>query len=298
MITQGLKKTKYSDYAEWNDIFEGRINADLVISGSSRAWVQISPKIVEDQTNCSAYNLGMNGHNLYLQHNRYRNYIEYNREPKFLIQTLGNTTLSKRKDLYNYQQFLPYLGKETITEAVYTYEGLNKWDKFLPFHRYIGEYRIIKVGLFEFLGIKKFSNGKYKGYKGNDAKWNGEEFEKLKKSNKRLRVKIDRRSVRIFEAFLKYCKDKNIKLFLVYPPHYIGGQAITENHQEIMGLYKNLASEYDTPFLDYSNHKLSADKKNFYNVGHLTRSGAELFTEILIEDLLRLGLSPCEVRSE
>ena len=154
-----------------------------------------------------------------MQYYRYLAYEKYNRKPKYIIQTLRESSLSKGENLVNYEQFLPYLDEDILTDAAYTYKGLSKWDKSIPFYRYIGEYNLIRVGLLEYFNIKNFSNGKYKGYKGFDRPWNGEMLERIKKNDRKSTIKFDEDSVKLFESFLKYTKESDIKLFLVIPPH-------------------------------------------------------------------------------
>ena len=47
VISKELKKSNsytFGEYSIWNDIYDGKINADIVIYGSSRAWVHFDPE--------------------------------------------------------------------------------------------------------------------------------------------------------------------------------------------------------------------------------------------------------------
>ena len=49
LISNGLKKSDYYAQGEtfiWNEIYNGNIDEDIFIYGSSRAWVHIDPKIL------------------------------------------------------------------------------------------------------------------------------------------------------------------------------------------------------------------------------------------------------------
>lgn len=285
IVTQGLKKTRHEYFAEWNDLFEGRAKSDVIVNGSSRAWVHISPKIIESQTGCTGYNLGMDGQTFFMQYQRYITYEKYNGKPKYIIQTLRESSLSKGENLVNYQQFLPYLNEKTLANAALTFKGLSKWDKRVPFHRYIGEYDLVRIGLFEYFNIQNFSNEKYRGYRSFDRPWDGRALEQMKKAGIKQAIKLDGNSVKLFEKFLKHTKESDIELFLVIPPQYIEGQDFVANRREINELYKNLAAKYKIPLLDYTNDQLSHSTEFFYNAMHLNKKGAELFTKKLIKDL-------------
>lgn len=281
IVTQGLRKTQFEKFAQWTDLFQGKINADIIISGSSRAWLHYSPKVFEEDTKCSAYNLGMNGSTFYLQYYRYLTYLKYNKKPKIIIQNLDDFSLQKYKDIANQEQFLPYVNEETIINPVLTYKTLNKWELQIPFYRYIGEYNVIRVGLLEFFNIKHFSNDNYyKGFEGQITTWNDEEIKGLKSLNK-MKVEVDKESIELFETFIKETKQARIKLVLVYSPFYIDGQSIYSNHNEMLSLYRRLAEENDILFLDYSKHPISYRKELFHNAMHLNDIGAELFSKDL-----------------
>ena len=81
----GLKKTKYSEYCVWNDI-NSSVNADLLIQGSSRAWCQVSPKILDSIMKINSYNLGMSGYNFDMEYCRFKVYLEHNVVPKYIVQ--------------------------------------------------------------------------------------------------------------------------------------------------------------------------------------------------------------------
>ena len=83
-ISTNLKKAKkgaYGEYSTWNDVFEGKINSDIVIYGSSRAWKHISPKIINDRLHISTYNLGIDGHTFWLENFRHRMLLKNNTKP-------------------------------------------------------------------------------------------------------------------------------------------------------------------------------------------------------------------------
>ena len=47
VVDSGLKRSRSLLFSEWNDIYDGKINADMLILGSSKAWVQFSPLILD-----------------------------------------------------------------------------------------------------------------------------------------------------------------------------------------------------------------------------------------------------------
>ena len=63
---------------EWNQIKEGKIKAELAVFGSSRAFIQINPKILEEETKLNSYNFGLNGSKFKMQFYRFNIYLKHN----------------------------------------------------------------------------------------------------------------------------------------------------------------------------------------------------------------------------
>ncbi len=285
-ISTNLKKSNSfaeKEYPTWNAIIDGKINSDIVIYGSSRAWVHINPTMISDSLNVSTYNLGIDGHNFWLQYLRHSMLLENNNKPKIVIFSLDVFTLQKVKDLYNSDQFLPYmLWNNKIKEATISYNCFKAIDYEIPLIRYLGRQKAINIAF----SINKTNNKveRIKGYQGRDEEWNAD-FDKAKKNMKNYERELDSASILLFERFLNECKSQNIKILFVYSPEYIEGQKFVKNRSEIISLYEKYSKKYNIPFYNYSKDPLSYQKKYFYNASHLNKTGAELFTKKLIDSL-------------
>ena len=287
-ISTNLKKSnKYAvkEYSTWNDIIDGKVNSDIVIYGSSRAWRHINPTMITNQLHVSAYNLGIDGHNFNLQYLRHKMLLKNNSKPKLIIFSLDYFTLQKRKDLYNLEQFLPYmLFNKQIETATDSYKGFNYFDYHIPLIRYYGKYEAFGTAIKCFSG--RLSNPVYriKGYLAKEESWN-HDFDRAKLKMKKYKITLDSNTIALFEQFLKECKRDNIKLIFVYTPEYIEGQKFVANRTSIFKTFSKYSKKYEIPFYDYSKDSLCYDKKYFYNSNHLNKTGAEIFTNKLIDTL-------------
>ena len=266
----------------WNDIYKGEINANIAIYGSSRAWVHINPTILEDSLKTKAYNFGMDGQNFWLQYLRNKEYLKYNKPPKVIILSVDVFSLAKSKNLYQKNQFLPYmLWNNNIKRFTSSYNGFSFEDYYLPLIRYYGSLRGSSSV------IKSFSNEnlyRNKGYRGMKKKWNND-FKKAKLNKKHISINIDLNTISLFNQFLLECKTNKITVILTYTPEYIDGQNYVKNRKEIIKIYNNLSNKYNLLFLDYSDDNLCVQKKYFYNTLHLNKKGSEIFTSKLAHDL-------------
>ncbi len=274
------------EYATWNNLFEGAVHDDIVIYGSSRAWVNFDPCLIENRLNVSAFNLGIDGHGFELQYLRHKVLLEYNSIPKYIILSLDVFTLEGGNELYNAEQFLPYMFfNHLIRERTKTYQGYSFWDYHLPLLRFF-KYRRAKLIIIKNILLSSRDNGlaRQKGYLGMEKQWN-DDLQKAKAKIQYYKIKLDKTLVDLFENFLIECEQKNIAVIFVYSPEYIDGQRFVKNREEILSLYRHFSGKYSIPLLDYSNDSMCKKKDYFYNAIHLNKRGATLFTKLLIEDL-------------
>lgn len=288
IITKGLKETKHTNYHDWNTIYNGNVNADIIINGSSKAWVQVSTKIIDSMLNTSSYNFGIDGHNFFMQYAKYNTFLNHNKKPKKVIQIVSYQTLAKIDELFGYEQFLPYLNDSIICNATKGYNGLNWSDYHLPLKRYYKNSSVARIGLNQFFSTKTYADRKYKGYYGFEKKWDSSLYNFIQKYPKGNDVSLHKPSIKLFEDYIQQCKAQKIDLIFVIPPTYFISHRYVTNIDTIFSLYKSLSEKYNIPLLDYNNDSLSHHKKYFYNSQHLNKTGSELFTKKLCNDLKKL----------
>lgn len=288
VVTEGLRKCNYAEFNDWNKILNGSINSDFVISGSSKAQVQFLPQIFDSVLKTNSYNLAVNGHDFNMQKTKFDVYTQKNNYPKVLVQVASNKTMEKREDLFEMNQFLPYLDNNYICSATKEYEGLESHHYVVPLTRYIGKYYLQYVGFVSYfnLPINYLKDVKFKGSIAHDKSWDGS-FEKFVKTNPEgVKYRIDKSSDIKFKSFLQDLDKNNVMVFLVYPPVYFESKQYVINRDEIINYYKKKASEYSNVFyLDYSSVELTNNKTNFYNSQHLNKKGAKEFSTILAIDI-------------
>lgn len=284
-IHEGLRKSQYLDYTEWNAIYDGSINADWVIMGSSRAWKQVDPRIVDSTFQLNSYNLGIDGYHVPMQLTKFQIYQEHNSDPQKMIYIVDHFSLDKRTDLFNKDQFLPYLNDPVLASRLSEYEGFN-WEHFhLPYYQYSGSKEICLAGFMEFFGIKKFAADKFKGYQPQYKVWEVDFDQEREENPNGKSAKVLPHVVNEFDLFIRGLAEQNIEVVLVYSPDQIDFQSYITNRDSVISIYRNLALKHNIPFIDFSNHPMCNDKTYFYNPTHLNTVGAELFTRTLCDSI-------------
>lgn len=287
MISHEFKKSNgfSGEFEVWNDIYDGKLDCDIAIYGSSRAWVQFDPAILSDSLHKKVYNFGIDGHNFWLQYLRHKEYLNHDKKPETIILSVDINTLQKRKDLYNLEQFLPYmLWNLNIMNYTSSYIGFNKIDYFIPLTRYFGKKTALN-SILDNLGENKTKRFRTNGYQGRDESWNFD-FERAKTLRKEYYIELDIPTIQKFEEFLIECKQLSCNIILVYSPEYFEGQQYAINRQNVINIFRYNAEKYNLSFMDFSENEITSQRDFFYNSTHLNKNGAEVFTSLLAHDLL------------
>ncbi|RED48375.1 hypothetical protein [Seonamhaeicola aphaedonensis] len=284
IVSNRIKKSNSYANGEiqiWKDILSGNVNDNLLIYGSSRAMVHFNSKLIQEHLKTSTYNMGIDGHNFWLQYLRHKKILKHNKIPKYIILSVGDFTLAKREDLYNSEQFLPFLCDFDIYKYTSDYKGYSKLDYVIPMLRYRGKLEVI----YDFI-IKEKKDVPYriKGFRGMKRSWNND-LENARKDMESIHIQLHPESIALMKQFLRECQDLGIKTIMVYPPEFIKGQQFVSNREEIINIYNDIAKSFEIQFIDYSNDTMSYNKDLFYNSMHLNEKGANAFTLNLIEKI-------------
>lgn len=288
LVDSGLRQSHHPYYQEWNDLFHSRINAEILISGSSRAVNDISPLILDTMLHTNSYNIGMDGTHHPVQFDRLQLYMQHNEAPKLLIQVVGITSFVDARGLDNPLQFLPYLNDTGVIRLTSAHpDHFTFAERYLPMVKYSNQAPLIIEGIKSYFG-HGIAPLRHKGYYGKNAKWDGSFERYIKRIKQPVNIHITWYAVNTLRAQLQYCRERHIQTVLVFPPIYHEFIDHTKNYASIMRVFHKCAEEYSVPFLDYSGLPISYDKSNFYNSQHLNKKGAEIFTATLARDIHNL----------
>ena len=156
-ISFGLKRIRTSKFGALNNVISGRVNAEIVVNGSSRALTHYDPRIIADITGKSAYTLGMNGIQIDVELAMLKTYLKHNSKPRLIIQNLESFSFetTKRGEIYDAATYVPYLGEDELYKPLLAIDpAVWKW-KYIPLYGYaVEDMRFTWVwGLLGCLGI-------------------------------------------------------------------------------------------------------------------------------------------------
>ncbi len=247
---------------------------DLLIFGSSRANHHYVPEVFEDSLNLSYLNVGRDG-NFLLYHKALLTCILKRYTPKMIILDFNPGEMITKSDTYErLNTLLPYYSKyPEIDETIKLrgrFEGIKLWSKIYPYNSFL--LNIISGNL----NLQKKSRLDNKGYIPLSKTWN----EPLKEIKRQI-GDIDTNILNAYKSFIKNCKEKKVKLFIVVSPVFYSYGADSS-----IALAAKIANESNIPFIDYSKNDLFLNNKEYFqDVFHLNNEGAIMFSNLLVDSL-------------
>jgi hypothetical protein len=288
-IDFGLRRIGTGEFGVWNRIVKGNINADIVISGSSRALTHYDSRVIEQRTGRTTFNIGLNGSQTDMQLARLKTYLAHNRKPLLLIHNLDLFSFeTTHGGVYDPGQFQPYLNEPAIYDALAQIDPDIWKAKYLPLYGYA----VVDLRLTWTLGLRAAfgftpREDRYDGFAPRDAHWS-EDFDRFKATHPGgVRFESEPEGIRAMRKLLDLCRQNGIRLLLVYSPEFIEMQRITTNREEIFARFAQLATESGAMVWDYSHSSISLHRENFYNSQHLNARGAFAFSDDLGRRLAR-----------
>ena len=281
LITRSFQRLQSSPFANWNDLYRHELGSDVLIMGSSRAYVQFNPRILDSLLNVNSYNLGCDGRAVDTQILKYKVYRHrQHTKPRLILYELYPGSMDTSNQ-YDRIQFLPYLHDPYLWQLTHRMEHFSVADGFVPCWRYLNFKKEVKEILNGSSPYTLPENALYKGFLDFDLPWNGAAFHHIDT----IKYQHNTKTIKEFDKFLDDCEKEDISVVFVLAPYYIGATRKIHDLEGMHKMFDTLAKKHDIPVLDYTDNYLSQDTTYFYNATHLNRTGATLFTTQLAHDV-------------
>ena len=287
-INFGLRHITTGQYGVSNRMIRGEINAQIVINGSSRALSGFDPRIIQATTGLTGYNIGRNGSQTDMQVAVLKAYLEHNRKPEIVIQTLDSFSFVTTREVYDPAQYVPYLNDSALWNQLRQINPSIWKSRYLPLYGYVVDDMKMSwvLGLRQLIGLPQREDY-ILGFNPRRLEWT-DEFESFKAANPNgVDWPVEAEGRQSLEELARTCRANGIKLIFVYAPEYSEMQRLTRNRKEIFADFKQISDEYGTPLWDYSDWRYAGATEYFQNSQHLNESGAEVFSADLAKRLQR-----------
>lgn len=253
-----------------NNLLNHKIDAPIMIFGSSVAIMQFDPAIIEQHTGLKCYNMGIHGTHFTQYSGLINEYLQYTKKAKLIvlvcdIRSFAIDTFLMRPDLY-----LAHINNPNVYNALYEVES---YKVFLA--RYLPGYKLTLYNKNYYNPIifnAPISQIK-DGYRPTKEIW-------TKKASTEVynRLYVHEPYFDNFLATIARIQAKGIKVMMILPPIQNEGYALLKNVAVIKEHYLRAAKTYNIPYEDYSQDSICAHKEMFVNYSHLNVQGATLFS--------------------
>ena len=251
-------------------LIQGKINADILVLGSSRAAHNILAEDIEKHTHSKTFNLGFRKTNVEFHLNLLRLYLSKNKKPKQLIYLADVPFMFDEKALvFRTDVFLPFVYYPEYKNLLIDKGELSKMAYFLNLARFSFHTatKLPAVSIENFTTLQGSNPLPLENYKGV-----GDHFVANKKAV------ISYRLIREFKELQKLCLAHQIEFYLVVPPN---NQPLDKEFIKYIQSDLFSTSKYYLYQLNYS----TIDNCYFYDESHLNKNGATVFTGELSEFL-------------
>lgn len=244
---------------------------DILIFGSSRAYHQYVPGVFENDLKLSCYNTGSPGQFLLYSYAILKANLKRH-TPKIIILDVTDGELRIERESYDRLSFLlPYYKThEEMRSIIDLKSPMEKYKLLSSIYAFNSSFLMIAGGNSDYFK-RKFTDTN--GYKPLNGIWNAP----IDKGNSESYI-LDTIKINVFNSFIRDCKEKNIKLFVVCSPIFL---KYTQRENSIIKLEK-ITKGQNLIFFDFSNDTTFINHPNLFDdAAHLNGKGSELFSSIL-----------------
>lgn len=282
----GLKHSSLFEWSAWNDIFQGRVDDDVVIFGSSRGYGSYNPEIIETVAGCSCMNLSMTGYTMTQIVQRYKAYIENNAKPKLIVLNVDyHVTFDICDYPYDLSQYLPYYDSKFFDDY-FSSIGIGWPKRNLPFLKYSDYVDVFWTGIRE--NFRPSKTDHYKGYMNKPYPFDGKEFNLMLDNGDSIDVPCSHEAFELCDWMIEDCQSRGIDVAICRVPYYEKATALFNHSEKVDDYLQNTTRKYNIPFFDYSHVEIESDTAYFSNATHLNARGAEVVSKLLGNDIAKL----------
>ena len=269
----------------WNELFTGKVQADMIFLGSSKADNAYYPPVIDSMLNLKSYNLGLKGKLYDMDILRYHILKKYNNKtPKYIIWDVFHHTFNFSSKFYD-AQFTPYLYDSDVWESIHNqYHDFTFFDRYVPLIKYYNYHYYFDYA-FDFIYS---DTNVIQGFVGDGSHWDPTNLDSLDYGA--VVCCFIPESIKKFRNTITEMQKDGAKVILVYSPYYYGGLNKISLLDSLTTTFKTIADETNCIYLDFLNDEMCKDTTYFLDACHLNRHGAKVFSQKLAHTLDSLNI--------
>lgn len=291
VLNEGLHKQKKDDFGTINYLVEPDTNHELIFIGASASKNDINPQKVDSVLNVNSYNFGfywskMNQACMILERYLNSNHPKPERVVLFITPSYFNSMGIFPSPTY----FYPYFDDEVFVKFAAEYDSTFMMTKKVPFYaasKYTDYVR--HMGLIGYIKKSQFDP-----LKGHDPQKVVASSKKRKmgegKQGENIIKAETQDNLRYLEYFCKMTDENDIELYIVVPPYFHEDKEYPNVLAKFSEMIKPIHTKYsNATLMDYSESYFQDKREYFKDNLHLNSNGANAFSIMLSNDILKLN---------
>lgn len=267
-----------------NLIMAHKVDADLMIFGSSVSEVGITSNLLAEALNVEVYNASIDGTSAVKSGYLVDEYIGYTNRCKVALFGLSAFALSSNDQVTQPSRFLAHYNRNEHVRNTMRTEAKELYaDMRIPFYSYAvatsDYYKNVAFGLKNVMRGVELAPDNENGSILHDAEYVNTD------DGRDARLEPQWNIAEKYQNLFKTVKAGNVLPVAVIMPLHRNGQKAYRDYSEYVNMVRRMCSESDVSVLDFSNHELCDQSEYFYNNGHLNIQGAEIITKIIADSL-------------
>ena len=266
-------------------LLDGKINADIIVLGSSRALNNYNPAVIDSVTGKSCYNLGVSGSNILFHETMLDLVLSRKQLPELVIYNVDDYGALCKMDgiVYRKDVLYPFVDAPLVGDAVSRELNKNKWVS-----RLSGSYRhnVNFINALKYLTEGReaadYSTTNFDANGSNLLLMRAEDRVPQYGSQRALKQMppLEPGHVDALKRIISKCRDKNVDLLLSLPPLYMPS---TPGFEDAL---RSMAGD-DVRIVSFAGSLTNA--QDFFNTDHLNKQGADKFSLTIAKDMVTVS---------
>lgn len=287
-IKQGVKYSEKGQTGKVNQVFRHKLNHEVVMFGASNGEVGFSAALFSKLSGKTAFNMCIDGTDISQYGDLVKELCDYS-DTKQLIFALPPNGMFDAKLPTEVNRYLVWFNNSYIkeNEIYHNYEGFYKLS-YIPFYGFTVYNNIFYRTSFDGWARKLSNYNKNScyetlGWNPMNVEWGEKNSSLVMKDS--LTLLINPNTLKIMDEIITLVKSKNKTATFVIMPAESSAFKMFKNYTAYKKSIIDLTQKHQIQLLDFNEDSSIMQSKYYYNFTHLNKTGAELFTQKLSEQL-------------
>ncbi len=287
LLVRGIKKISNGGFGVHRDAFTGHVNAEFLVSGSSRALANYDTPRLSELTNSEWFNIGLDGEEPDVQFAYLSGYMSKNKKPKMVVYNIDPWGLGPIVRDYDNIRYVPFLDNDALYGELKAVDPSLWRYRYIPMYKFFGRPKLILKGIMGNVGVgDRFINkSREKGYGVRKVEAINVDVARAFNNKRTPKSWFDYEVGGVGESYLQkiieLCESNNVPLIFVVSPIWKERELLATNRRLVNERLAEMCRSHNIPFRSFLDSPICDRVDCFADSVHLNQLGARLFADEL-----------------